>query len=80
MSLARGERCLAAATDSEGRWLVGTARALHLGSARGWLVLPWERIDRAGWDREEEQLKVFEVAEFGEVQPRHLRRISEPGR
>jgi hypothetical protein len=43
-------------------------------------VLPWERIDRAAWDREGDRLEVVEVAEFGQPQPRHLHQIDEPGR
>jgi len=80
MRLGPGERVLAAAADASGNWLAGSARALHLGSPTGWTVLPWERIDRAAWDREGERLEVIEVAEFGQPQPRHLHRIDEPGR
>ena len=80
MTLDRGEKVLAAAADSAGDWIVGTALALHLGQGDAWTVLPWQRVERAGWDREAEQLEVFEVADFGEVQPRHVRRISDPGR
>lgn len=80
MDLARGEKVLAAAADSTGDWVVGTARALHLEDRDGWTVLPWQRVERAGWDRDAEQLEVFEVADFGVTQPRHLRTISDPGR
>lgn len=80
MDLAPRERVLAAAPDDSGGWLVGTGRALHVSSPGGWTVLPWERVDRAGWDRDAETLEVFEVAEFGQVQPRHVRRIGDPGR
>jgi hypothetical protein len=80
MTLVRGERVLAAAADSAGDWIIGTARALHLGKDGGWAVLPWQRVERAGWDRDAEQLEVFEVADFGEQQPRHVRTISDPGR
>jgi hypothetical protein len=80
MALARGERLLAAARDDSGSWLAGSARALHLGSPAGWTVLPWERVDRAAWDRDTERLEVIEVAEFGQPQPRHEHQISEPGR
>jgi hypothetical protein len=80
MRLGPGERVLAAAADASGNWLAGSARALHLASPTGWTVLPWERIDRAAWDREGDRLEVIEVAEFGQPQPRHLHRIDEPGR
>jgi hypothetical protein len=80
MTLARGERVLAAAPDASGNWLAGSARALHLGSPTGWTVLPWERVDRASWDRDAEQLEVIEVAEFGQPQPHHVHQIGDPGR
>ena len=80
MTLARGERILAAALDDSGNWLAGSVRALHLGSASGWTVLAWERVDRAAWDRDTERLEVVEVAEFGQPQPRHVHQISDPGR
>lgn len=80
MTLARAERVLAAAPDDSGHWVAGSARAIHLGSAAGWTVLPWERVERAAWDRDAERLEVIEVADFGVAQPRHIRRISAPGR
>jgi hypothetical protein len=80
LNLERGEKVLAAAADSAGDWVIGTARALHLGQGDGWTALPWECVERAGWDRDAEQLEVFEVADFGETQPRHVRTISDPGR
>jgi hypothetical protein len=80
MTLERGEKVLAAAADAAGNWIMGTARALHLGQQGAWTVLPWQRVERAAWDRDAEQLEVFEVADFGEEQPRHVRTISDPGR
>lgn len=80
LDLPRGERVLAVTKDANTGWLVGTRRALYLGDPAEWTRLPWERIDRAGWDRDAEELEVFEVADFGRVQPRHVRRIEEPGR
>src|SRR4028119_1279055 len=41
MTLVRGEKVLAAAADSAGDWIIGTARALHLGGGDAWTVLPW---------------------------------------
>jgi len=40
---------------------------------------PWETVERADWDRDEEQLVVTEVGEFGRVRPRHVFPVSEPG-
>ena len=75
-----GERVLAAAADTGGRWTVGTDRALHLSRGDEWLVLAWERIDRARWDEASERLEVVEVADFGEPQPRHQLALLEPRR
>jgi hypothetical protein len=81
LKLPRGESVLAATVDDSGTgWLVGSRRALYVGGQDRWTRLPWERIDRATWDRDAEQLEVYEVADFGEVQPRHVRRLAEPGR
>lgn len=41
--------------------------------------IPWEGVERADWDRDEEQLVVTEVGEFGRVRPRHVFPVSEPG-
>jgi len=41
--------------------------------------IPWETVERADWDRDEEQLVVTEVGEFGRVRPRHVFGVSEPG-
>lgn len=41
--------------------------------------IPWESVERADWDRDEEQLVVTEVGEFGRVRPRHVFPVSEPG-
>jgi hypothetical protein len=41
--------------------------------------VPWESIERADWDREQERLVVVEVGEFGRVRPRHVFSVPEPG-
>ncbi len=80
LRLQPGERVLAAADAGGGGWVVGTDRALHLPAGDGWQVLPWERVDRASWDRETERLVVIEVADFGEPEPQHLLALVEPRR
>ncbi len=80
LALQPGERVLAAAADTEGRWTVGTDRSLHVPAGDGWQVLAWERIDRARWDEESAHLEVVEVADFGELQPRHQLALVEPRR
>jgi len=79
LRLAPGERVLAGAADDAGSWAVGTDRALHLPAAAGdWRVLPWEEVDRAGWDEDSERLEVVEIADFGEPQPRHRLALRDP--
>lgn len=80
LPLEPGERVLAAAADDLGSWVVGTDRALHVPAPDGWRVLAWQRVDRAGWDRETERLEVVEVADFGAPQPRHELALSDPSR
>lgn len=80
LPLEPGERVLAAAATAEGDWVVGTERALLLPRPEGWRVLPWQRIDRAGWDDDAERLVVVEVADFGQVQPRHHVALDRPVR
>lgn len=75
-----GERVLAGATDASGGWTVGTDRALHLAHGEGWRRLPWERVDRASFDDETEQLQVVEVADFGLPEPTHVLVLIEPRR
>ncbi|MDQ3628322.1 MAG: hypothetical protein M3419_05860 [Actinomycetota bacterium] len=79
MTLERGERVLASAQDISAQWLVGTDRSLHLQRARGWIVLPWQRIDRASWDSDSDTVTVHAVADFGHEQPRNERTVPEPG-
>jgi len=80
LDLEPGERVLAGAVDSAGDWHVGTDRALHLASGAGWRRLPWERVDRAGFDDESGRLRVVEVADFGEPEPTYDLALVEPRR
>ena len=80
LRLAPGERVLAGAADADGRWIVGTDRALHLPADDGGQVLAWEDVDRASWDDDTERLVVVEVADFGETQPRHELALRDPMR
>jgi hypothetical protein len=79
LPLDRGERPLAWAADRDGRWHIGTDRALHLGVGAGFHRLPWERIERADWHRDDERLAVVEVADWGEPEQRHDIGVAEPG-
>jgi hypothetical protein len=77
--LARGERALASAVTGDGSWLLGTRDALVVVGPEEILRLPWERVETADWDREEERLRVAEVGEFGQRRPVHSFTVSAPG-
>lgn len=80
LDLAPGERILAAAPDTAGRWHVGTDLALHVAGGEGTRRLPWQRIDRASWDPDDQRLVVVEVADFGQPEPRTSLAVDGPGR
>ena len=72
---------LAGTVAADGTWLVGTRDALVLVPADGPVTtVPWERVETADWDREEERLRVVEVAHFGDQQPVHTLTVTDPGR
>lgn len=80
LPLAQGERVLAGAIDSDGRWHVGSDAALYIGTDDGHERMPWEELEGATWDRDSDQLTVVEVADYGAPQPRHVLQIEQPGR
>ena len=81
--LEKREKVLAATETGGGSWLIGTRDALLIQpapSADGAPTrVPWQRVERADWDRDEELLKVAEVGEFGEVRPEYAFTIDDPG-
>ncbi|MGH3368019.1 MAG: hypothetical protein ACRDOY_12535 [Nocardioidaceae bacterium] len=80
LSLAPGETVGASVQDRHGRWYVGTTRALVVPDHDGYRRLPWERIERAHWDRDSEQLVVVETTDFGLPEPVHTAELENPGR
>ena len=77
-ALPSGERPLAWATARDGSWLIGTRRLLALVGADEVTTLPWERVEDAGWDREEDRLRVTAIAEYGEPRPAYTFEMDEP--
>ena len=77
--LARGERVLAAAPAADGTWLLGTRTALVLVEPVETMRIPWERVERAEWDRDTDRLRVSEVGEYGATRPVHVLEVTEPG-
>jgi hypothetical protein len=79
-ALAPGEKVLAGVPAGEDTWLLGTRAALHLVPAQAAATrIPWEHVERADWDRDEERLLVLEVGEFGRPRPQHAFAVSDPG-
>jgi hypothetical protein len=81
-----GERVLASAAGRDGTWLLGTREALVVvrppdeGNRPADTVrLPWEDIETADWDRDEDRLRVAEVGTFGQARPVHVFTLPEPG-
>lgn len=79
LALEARERPLAWAKDRQGRWYVGTDRALHLADGDGFRRLSWELIERADWQRDTGRLAVVEVSGWGEPEPRTEIEVDDPG-
>jgi hypothetical protein len=78
--LSRGARVLASAHAEDGTWLLGTRDALIVvPPAEPVETIPWERVATADWNRDEDRLRVTEVAEYGDVPPTHVVAVQEPG-
>jgi hypothetical protein len=75
--LARGDKVLSAARADDGTWLVASRAALVLvppaGAAADDTVttLPWQEIESAGWNRDDDRFRVSEVGEYGRPRARH---------
>jgi len=90
-ALPRGARVLASARAEDGTWLLGTRDALVVVPAVGTgqvepdrvvepvETIPWERVATADWNKDEDRLRVIEVAEYGVVPPAHVLAVPEPG-
>jgi hypothetical protein len=76
-----GEKVLAGTPTRDGSWLLGTRDALVVtaSDSTAGTRIPWQRVERADWDRDEERLRVNEVGEFGKVRPEYVFEIDEPG-
>lgn len=79
-ALPSGARVLASAASSDGTWLLGTRDALVVVEPVETRAIPWEQVETAEWDRDEDLLRVSEVGEFGRSRPVHVFTVAEPGR
>ena len=75
------EKVLAGTVSREGSWLLGTRDALLLvpTSVGETTRLPWEQVEHADWDRDEECLVVTEVGRYGVPRGVHRFSIEDPG-
>lgn len=76
--LERGERPLAHAGTRDGSWLVGTRSRLLIAGPETVVSLPWEQVEAADWDRDDERLRVTEVGEYGRPRSSYAFDVAEP--
>ena len=71
-----GESVLAWAEATDGTVVAGTRDAIYIGSER----LPWEHVEAAEWDRDEDLLRISEVGTWGEPRVEHALSFDHPRR
>ena len=76
--LPRGEKVLASAESVDGTWLLGTRVRLVVVAASGVVQIPWERVEDAGWDQDESQLRITGIGEYGRPRPSYALTMKEP--
>ncbi len=79
-ALDRGDTLLAWADAEDGTWLLGTRQALVVVRPDSTVRIPWEQVETADWDRDEERLRVTEVGEYGVERPVHVFSLTDPSR
>jgi hypothetical protein len=67
VEVAAGERLLAWARLNDGGWVAATRDALYLPAGR----LPWEQVEAADWERDQDRLRVSELGSWGEARVEH---------
>jgi hypothetical protein len=88
--LGRDDKVLAHTEAADGTWLLGTRFGLVIVRPSGSVersssvepaeTIPWEQVEAADWNRDEERLRVAEVGEFGQPRPTHEFTLADPGR
>jgi hypothetical protein len=79
--LSRSDRVLAHAAAGDGTWLLGTRAALVVLRPDAPVeTVPWERVETADWDRDEERLRVRGVTAPDGSQPVLEVTLADPGR
>ncbi len=76
VATAPGESVLAWAEARDGTVVAGTRDAIYVGHVR----LPWEKVEAADWDSDEDRLRISEVGTWGVERVEHTLTFDEPGR
>jgi hypothetical protein len=76
--LPRNDKVLASGVSRDGTWLLGTRRVLVLVAPDHRVVMPWESVEDASWDRDEERLRITGVGEYGRPRPSYVLEMEEP--
>ena len=77
-ALPRDDKVLASGVSRDGTWLLGTRRVLVLLTPEGRVLMPWETVEDASWDRDEEMLRITGVGEYGRPRPSYSLTMEEP--
>lgn len=77
LEVGRGERVLAWATTEDGTTIGGTRDAFYPGDGSR---IGWEQIERATWNRDDRQLEVSEVGQWGQPRREYAFTVDEPQR
>ena len=81
IDVAPGERVLASATGADGTVLAGTRDAFYAQPpGRDVVRVPWEQVEKAGWDADTDAFRLVEVGVWGEQRREHVATLTEPGR
>lgn len=76
IAVGTGESVLAWAEAADGTVVAGTRDAIYVGEER----LPWELVEAADWDRDDELLRISEVGTWGEQRIEHAHSFDDPRR
>ena len=76
--LPRNDKVLASGVTRDGTWLLGTRRVLVLVAPDHRVVMPWESVEDASWDRDEERLRITGVGAYGRPRPTYSLEMEEP--
>ena len=81
LAVGPGERVLAWSGAEDGTVLAGTRDAFYTQSPDGEVSrVPWEQVEAATWDAEDDTFRLSEVGSWGQPRREHVAVLQEPGR